>query len=157
GVVHKRCAHLRSAPALVVPSISLDGVCLCRSCRRSFLALGRCETTTGFCLRLDRCGWRPGRGLVGTVRSKFDPLVLAGDLRLLAHQPKFLPDAVRHPACDLVPGLCVVPLGICAARLQPSHSAWKDFVAGLLGAHRIRLRTLLDPAEGAVQHPESYT
>src|SRR5215472_14446267 len=50
----------------------------------------------------------------------------------------------------------MVPLGIRAKGLQPPHPAGKHFAAGLLGAHRVCLRKVLDPAKGTVRRAESH-
>ena len=52
--------------------------------------------------------------------------------------------------------LHMVPLGPRAKRLQPHRSIRQDLSAGLLGAHRICLRTTFHLAERAVQHRESH-
>jgi len=48
----------------------------------------------------------------------------------------------------------MVPLGIAGFCVQSAGSTRPDFVARLLGAHRIRLRAILNFAERAVQHCE---
>jgi len=39
-------------------------------------------------------------------------------------------------------------VGVLAEGIQSDHPAGKDFAAGLLGAHRICLREIFDPAKG---------
>src|SRR6516225_5175445 len=51
----------------------------------------------------------------------------------------------------------MVPLGIRAKGLQPHHPARKHFAAGLLGAHRVCLWKVLDPAKGTVRRAESHS
>src|SRR5208283_1544517 len=83
--------------------------------------------------------------------------VLRG-LRLLAHQPELLPDSRRHAARDSCGKLCLVPLGYRSAarrtmELQPLDSIRPGIFAGVLGAHRIRLRSFLHPAQTCSKHP----
>src|SRR5271168_717150 len=47
----------------------------------------------------------------------------------------------------------MVPLGIWTVGLQSPHSTGAGFPAGLLGPHRIRVRTLLHPAQTQSEHP----
>ncbi len=77
-------------------------------------------------------------------------------LRLLAQQSGFSVDALRHFADDSVLGLRVVPVGTRAEGFQPDHPAWEYFVAGVLGAYRICLRKIFDPAKRAVQRAEGH-
>jgi hypothetical protein len=102
-----------------------------------------CETKSG----LDVCSFRRRRSchLCPCPASRRQPgsSLRSRNLRLLAHQSKFLPDALRDSAYDLVSGVCVVPLGIRADGLQPCHPTRTNLAAGLLGAHRIRIRASL--------------
>ncbi len=68
-------------------------------------------------------------------------------LRLLAHQSQFLPRARRHHAGNCVRKLCVVPLGPGPSRFQPANPDGPNFLARLLGAHRIRLRKIFHSDE----------
>ena len=77
-------------------------------------------------------------------------------LRLLAHQPEFFPDALRHPPDHSLLRLRVVPLGRCPNGFQSHHPARQDLSSRLLGAHRIRLRPLLHPPQAPVQRPPGH-
>ncbi len=65
-------------------------------------------------------------------------------LRLLAHQPEFLPRTRCHHPGDCFRQLRVVPLGTRPSGIQPDDSDGTNFVACVLGAYRIRLRKILD-------------
>src|SRR5262249_56746828 len=56
---------------------------------------------------------------------------------------------------DLLRQLCVVSLGHGPVGLQPARADGTDLTAGLLGAHRIRLRKVLDSAQALDEHPSS--
>jgi hypothetical protein len=47
-----------------------------------------------------------------------------------------------------------VPLGVGAERIQPGHSAREYIAAGVLGPHRVCVRTFFHLAERAMQHSE---
>src|SRR4029077_7422436 len=66
------------------------------------------------------------------------------DVRLLAHQPELFPRASRHPPADSIRQPCVVPVGPRTSRFQSARPAWYGVIVGLLGAHRIRVRSLLN-------------
>src|SRR5262249_44096176 len=103
-------------------------------------------------LRSTGCGRRRDLRAGGGVRSLTASLVWR--LRLLAYQPKFLPDALRRFACHSGVGLRLVPMGTAAFCLQSAGPAGPDVLAGLLGPHRICVRPIFDLAERAVQRGE---
>ena len=77
-------------------------------------------------------------------------------LRLLAHQPKFFPDALRHPPDHFVLRLRLVPLGRGPIGIQSHHPAGQDLAPRLLGPHRICLRPPLHPAQTPMHRPSSH-
>src|SRR5579864_431833 len=68
-------------------------------------------------------------------------------VRLLAHQPELFPRARGNINGHHLGGVRVVPMGIGSGGIQSADQAGTSVAAGLLGAHRIRVRTLLDLAE----------
>src|SRR5580704_14321862 len=65
-------------------------------------------------------------------------------VRLLAHEPRFLPRTGRGPADPDVSSLPVVSRGDRRVVLQPACANGSDIFARLLGAHGIRLRSVFD-------------
>src|SRR5262249_55930080 len=106
-----------------------------------------------------RRGWRPGlrrRGDCAAVAmaGSFARSVLCG-LRLLADQSQFLPGAIRTAAGDHGRMLSVVRHQTWKV-VEPGGTARCHFTAGLLGAHRIRLRTPVVAAEERLLHRDSF-
>ena len=75
-------------------------------------------------------------------------------VRLLAHEPQLLPGAGWNSHDDCFPGLRVVPLGSRAMGLQSADPDRANFVARLLGAHRICLRAVFDSTEARRNHSD---
>ncbi len=50
----------------------------------------------------------------------------------------------------------MVPVGMGDEGIQSAYSIWQDVAAGLLGAHRVRLRAAVDFAEAQKRHSFSY-
>src|SRR5258708_4193747 len=78
-------------------------------------------------------------------------------LRLLAFQSQFPPHALRHSPHHPLPRLRLVPLGTRANRLQSDHPTRHHFATRLLGAHRVRLWTLVHPPQARVFYSQSHT
>jgi hypothetical protein len=70
----------------------------------------------------------------------------------LAHQPEFLAGEVRSVADDFEFGVRMVPLGTRASGIQSARTTGKDFVARLLGTHRVCVRAVIDLAEGPMRN-----
>jgi len=72
-------------------------------------------------------------------------------VRLLAHQPEFFAGEVWSVADDFEFGVRMVPMGTRASGIQPAGTTGKDFIARLLGTHRVCVWTIVDLAEGPMR------
>src|SRR3974377_1971455 len=153
GILHQRSAHVSTTAAFVVPCLSVERICVCGFGRRFRNFQRVCSAQRGEAVcpawhyrccgdcridRLRRVAGAPVRGL-----------------RLLALESEFpaatLWCAADHSDCDL----CMVPVGFRAKGVQPGNSTGTNLAPRLLGAPRIRLRKILDPAEAGVFDCES--
>ena len=137
-VVHQRRPHLRQPATVALPAFPLVGVCV-RGPRRRLLPLHAHRQAQR---RSYFCGLGRGRRdcLLALHQIDQSRVSTLSRLRLLAHQPQFLPNALRHPSHYFVLRLRLVSLGPGPDGIQPHHPARQNFAARLLGAHRIRLR-----------------
>ena len=153
GVVHQWRAHFRCSSTVAVFDFSVVRICVCGLAFGLFLFSDFAQRREVDSARHCRRNWSGGlRGI--SVVGQFVREDLCR-LRLLAQQPEFFPDALRNSADAGVRDFCVVPLGTGHEGIQPLHPDGANFAAGLLGAHRVRLRAAVDFAQGAKQHPLS--
>src|SRR5262249_865892 len=138
--LHQWRSQPGSATSVVVPDFPVDWFCVRGTCLRIHPDIGHSEEgrSTRLCIP-DRSRSRVDLSL---EIPGLTPITALSRLRLLALESDFLHDSSRNAAAADSSRLRLVPLGLWSARLQPTDSAGEHFPAGVLGTHRVRLRTL---------------
>src|SRR5580700_7163844 len=153
-VLHQWRPRLRQSSTLALPGLPLVGVRISRPGRRLLPLYKHRQTPRRS--DLSGPGWDWHSGLSSFPEARRFPHRTLFQLRLLAHQPQFFPNALWHPPNYLILRLRLVPLGRSPTGIQPHHPTRQNLPPRLLGAHRIRLRAALYPAQTPIDRPRSH-